>query len=373
MNLIQTIGKFKRLSFFVRRPRKVEFVIFYKDRSELLNKYIFRPLNTSTYAIEPSEINIHYQILIRFLFNIFVNLSLIRSRGLFNIYLESYISCFNPKGIITLIDDCSVFSRLSKHCTNQNFFAIQNGSRTIWQLRDFPQLLYVSNFFCFGQHVLDLYKKYHKTIENPILTGSFISGIFREENLEKTILDRDICIVSEITDSFFSYGNKSQIEQNYYINLDRLYKFLHKFIVKRALKVTVAGRGISNEEKEYFENLFGKKSYVHRTEFSSYYEMSRSKLIIGCCSTLLVESMSFNKKVLFYDPDIRDSFASSVKDGIWIIKSKKFTEFENDLNSILKINIKEYKKLTKEYFNYRMVNKIIPAHKIIQNEIKKLL
>jgi len=31
------------------------------------------------------------------------------------------------------------------------------------------------------------------------------------------------------------------------------------------------------------------------------------------------------------------------------------------------------KKLTKEYFNYRMVNKIIPAHKIIQNEIKKLL
>ena len=108
-------------------------------------------------------------------------------------------------------------------------------------------------------------------------------------------------------------------------------------------------------ETEFYRNFISDRRFKiffhHKKKFEAYKIILQSKVVIGCTSSLLRESFAFKKKVLCckYVKDKNGILFPS--DGICSLKNKKYIEFENRLNKILKMNYSSYVKKIKNIDN----------------------
>ena len=366
------------MDFHIKHPEVYEAVILYHDRGDLIRKYILDPIDVSSTSIDPMSINIHYLVLKRFILLIFVNRKALNQRKMIALFTEAHILSYTPKLVITLIDDCAIFSQLSKYCHDTEFFAIQNGSRSIWQLKREHEKIYLTNFFCFGQHTVDLYKKYGKTIENPILSGSLISDIYYYDIEKSNNKKIDVCLVDHWVskDLDVLYGDDSNhYDLNYVRTLKILDQHLRKYISDNNYSITIAARGNELRTKKYYDKLFGESVYKEKTwQFSTYEQMFNSSLVIGTCSTTLTEALGWGKKVLYFDLSKGGIYSSCSVDGIWSLNSNDYSVFEKSMNKILSMSVSQYEEEAGTYSDYRICgvsNKILPSYEVMQKEISK--
>ena len=97
----------------------------------------------------------------------------------------------------------------------------------------------------------------------------------------------------------------------------------------------------------------------------------QSKLVVGHNSTLLRESLGFNKKVLFCN-FTSSNLIQSISKGILELKTPKYENFKKRVLNILSISKSSYFKKIDNNLNHIIIpsNKTI---KIISSELKKML
>ena len=370
------IRLFSKLHFYIETPKKYDAVIFYTERDFLIREYVLDPIGFSSVSIDPMKVNIHYLVLYKLFLLIVRNLKTLIDRRLHCLFTEAHLLSFRPKTVITLIDDCGIFSELSRYCKDTEFYAIQNGTRSFLQLQRENEKIFLTNFFCFGQHVVDTYKTYNKTIVNPILSGSFIADIYYYNHLKNRRKEKfDICLIDHWVSHDFNalYGNESEhCDIEYLKSLKILDQHLKKYVTDHDLSFAIAARG--NLGRQYYFDLFGESVYQKKNgQFSTYETMFNSSLIVGVVSTTLSEALGWGKKVLFFDLTGDGRYSSTVFEGIWSLKTDDYSSFKHRIDKLLSMSKGQYKKEFLSYANYRMRgaqdDRKEPSYKMMQLEI----
>lgn len=350
------LEKIRTSKITFKNPPKKDYIIY----DDTLIKYLQLLLKDKKYFILPTRsdrMNNFYitkDIIFYLLKNFF-------KRSLKQNYLVIIIIKISPKIVLTHIDnseDFSITTRIFEN-TQVKFFAIQNGGR---EGDDFNKL-YFDNLLIFGKHYQDLYLKKKVKVKKFHIIGSlktsFIIEILKKKikNLNKTRYD--ICLISEPSRSL--NGDFPHI--NNYADLKGLVaKYAVQFCRENKLNLIFSGKFPIESDYNDFEEIFYKKyldnlnfkiSQGRTSEFNSYTNIMQSKLIIGVNSTMLQESILFDKKILSCNllnhPDLDLNFPEECT-----LKEFGYEKFKEKVFYLLSLNYEEYLKKNAEKFNYMM-------------------
>ena len=121
------------------------------------------------------------------------------------------------------------------------------------------------------------------------------------------------------------------------------------FAKKHKKKIIIMGKSNINnindqlyENKFYYDVIKNSNLKIHfndKEKFENYKTIIKSKVIIGCMSSLLREAFAFKKKVFCCKYIPGTVFPSN---GICTLKNKSYLKFETQLKTILKISYKDY-------------------------------
>ena len=100
------------------------------------------------------------------------------------IYFFLCIKFNKPKIILTFIDNDGIFQSLIKYFPDTEFYAIQNGSRSMRELiRRHKNNL--TNYFCFGNYEKDMFNKFGHKAKRFFPVGSLYSATYKSRQNKK--------------------------------------------------------------------------------------------------------------------------------------------------------------------------------------------
>jgi len=293
--------------FAFLRPNFSEVIIFDKTGSDEIKKHIIdESISYKIYDYTCITIYLNLFFIAQYFFNIFKFCKSINSlpRDLYITYIATELQILNPKVIITFNDENIIYHKLIDFLPNIKFFAIQNGLRENYHKKHrIHHEIKHDYYFCFGEHDIKKHRANKWILRKPFPIGSLRAGIALEKYGD-CIKKYDICLLSE----YFIVKN---IVDKKWIEFSRLVnKSIAQFYKKNDIKLIIALRDNSDDEREYFNSLFGKGvSYsVADSNYRNYKSVLESKLTIGFASTLLLESLALNTKVLSIDPSGCDDY-----------------------------------------------------------------
>lgn len=372
-------------------PKHYDLVVFddssYNELLNILNRYNHFLLKVRPESI--SEIYISFRILYNFIINF--------KGSIVTSYIISLLKVIKPKIVITFIDRSFKFSDVARFLYKEiKFFAIQNGvaygdikkfsylkKKKITNF-DLSKKLFIPNFFCLGKFDKDLYKKYNIYVNNYYLVGGIRLSNYLIHKNNKTFLNYrkrvDFCFILDGDQSInIDRQNVGNFVKNlkYYINFSINRKFKVVFVLKRFEGI------LSKNEVNFYKNNLTQKEFIFlisnsvvRTQknfFSSYQICDSSRVIVGFTSTLLLEFLALNKKILNLNLTNTNIYDFPVK-GICRLKNVQFKEFDKRLIEIYYMNKKEYfSKISKNISYYYNFDKDFSTINKIQNIIDKHL
>ena len=242
-------------------------------------------------------------------------------------YLISLIREINPDVVITHIDNSPDFHVVSRELHQKIcFMAVQRANRDFkWLPIEKTKKIYIPNYFCFSEHEEEICKNKKISINNFFVIGSLRASLSLEYIKEKKIkIDKnefDICLVGE--PQYRMDGDGSHLKYLPY-SVGTHAEFTHRFCKKYDLKLVFAGSSLKNSNtydleynfyKEYLSDYNFQYLPVDPYKFSSYLRALKSKVVIGCSSTLLREALTFDKKIFCcnftgHTDDINEFFVS---------------------------------------------------------------
>ncbi len=370
---------FNKITF--KNPKKTKILIYDYAGSDVI---IDSMLYNLEYSIFPARLEFFYispQILFRMAKKIFgfdfQYLKEIKSY-VYKAYLLSYVEYINPKIVITYVDNDFTFQWLSKEYNNAEFFAIQNGTRitsclTAPDSKGFIKKISMPHFVCFGQNDVDNYRKFGHEIGDPICLGSLRAGYYQDvikKNPAQVIFD--VCIISQGT-----YPVNGILHEDWMKNDQIILGMMMEYIKKNNKHVVIALRTSTNEEYEYFFEMFGEKVTIVRQNendgYSTYKTMDCSEVIITNHSTAGFEAFGWGKKVLFCN-FTGDAIYEVFNQDLFSVKSMDYYLFEKKLNGLLKMDQNEFIESTKEQRKYVMSYiPELPVHVYMRNIIENLI
>lgn len=289
-------------------------------------------------------------------------------------YLIALIKIIRPHNVITLVDNSIEFSILAKYFENSaiKFHAIQNAHR-YENNKELMEKRFISNYYTFSKFENKIFKN-KKNIKKLLPIGSLkaecAKKYFKRKKIKKNIYD--MCLIAE--PDFFLNSidlNVKNIDQN----LALVAKYCLKFSKKFNKKIIITGKSSVHSSEKKAELAFYKHhlksesftiNFHDKKKFGSYKNIMQSKVIIGCTSSLIREAFAFNKKVLWCQFINGTKFPSN---GICILKSKNYFDFEKRLKEILCISYKEY--LNKIDNPKIIYEKKKNTFNLIKNELKR--
>lgn len=379
MHLLKKIfSSFNKITF--KNPKKATILIYDYAGSDVLIDSMLYGLE---YSIFPARLEFFYispQILFRMVKKLLVfdfkYLNKINSY----VYKGYFLSCveyINPKIVITYADNDFTFQWLSKKYNNAEFYAIQNGTRaksclTETDRKGFIKKISMPHFVCFGQNVVDNYRKFGHEINDPVCLGSLRAGYYSAINKIPSKNTFDVCVISEYAD------HNGTINDRIFLDLINMY------VKKNNKSVVIALRnwiGVwSDEEYEFFFKIFGEKVTIIRQNendrSSTYNTMAASNVIISNYSTAALEAFGWGKKVLLCN--IGDIYGLTIYEiynhNLFSIKSMDYKIFENKMNKLLDMDQNEFVELTQELRRYTMnYHSELPVHVYMRNIIENLI
>jgi len=341
------------IKFTFHKITKVKYVIFYETLSKEIIKYIL-PEKSQVAVFDPNQVNLNLSIFFLFFKNLFLlkNSELSFFKFVFLCYQYSHLELINPSKIITFIDNSSIFQWFARNYNLADFFAIQNGYRSKRELTE-KFINNSTNLFSFGFNEELQFKKFGHSYENFIPAGSFLAAIF-DRMPAKYNLNYDIALVSQHKVSVLSSP-----EGEYLKSIDKLLSRYIRENKKIRFCILCRYKTSSHEgkiEHSYFRKVYGDEvNLITRdvSQFSTYSGMKESKLIISMYSTSAFEAMLWGKKILFCDFSPHNIYAN-LKKGIWLMNQNNYKIFSSNIDKILHMPHRDYKKITSQYFNFLM-------------------
>jgi surface carbohydrate biosynthesis protein len=386
--------------FLFAKPKPVQVVILYEDQSELLKKWVLYDFTIAVLSIgnwvclNPWIIASTIGKLFSFDYKYIFGGNILKQfiKFLYQCHIEAYICSISPKVVITWVDDSGLFHRLSRRKMNVEFFALQNGYRATWAIKDMlpshphpGSKISFSNFICFGYRDEFIYKSYGHEVDKYYPIGSMLGGIYWSRIADNRKIIFDICYISQWEKYLSDPGliedkNKSIIAIKLRIavvnGLKILEDMLAELVLKKGLSFTIATRSNDLEEEKYFRSKFGESVNImksNRTEFSTYQAINNSHLTINLLSTCAFEAIGVGRKVLFCNPLCDDMLMVDSPEICTLLGNNQET-FNNRVVQLINMSDLEYLEsingFDKYLMNYDLTN---PPHcqirSILENTI----
>lgn len=362
-----------------KNPKTVDIIILDSIGKDFFSEFIID--DKYSYKVVESKIDTIFitpQVIWRLLRNI-VSISN-KERGflafIYKIYLLTIIQLYSPKIIITFLDNNSLYHWLIRNDKTKCYMAIQNGIRQKFEFDILKKLIPVKinhdYYFCFGKYDIDFHKKMGFSINKSFPCGSLRLGI-SQLKLKKVTKKYDICLVSNYKRT--NNTNKCAITNEINENNILLDKYIKKYCAFNNKSIIIALRSNDHEEISYFKSIYGDEINMTSGKvqsYTSYKASNESEITIAYQSTLLLETLAVNNKVLHIDFTNNDIFFDYKAPIKYIFKS--FNDMEKYLNKIHLMDSQEYNTMMKKQQRYVMNydhNK--PPHEIIYNQIKQVL
>ena len=378
-----------RSSFFFQDPQHVELVIFDGEHT----KYLEKVLPSKNYVIiftrieQINKIYISKKIIFYIIKNIF-------KRSLKQNYLTILIKIIAPRIVLTHISNSEDFHIISKVLNNKiKFVAIQTYAPTAFNnlfSEKNKKNFFIPKLFCFGKFDELFYKKKKVNIESAEAIGSIESSLSYEYTKSKKLKINpnkyDICLISESIPCL-NKGDHPQVK-----NLSDCYgqvaEFTHKLCKKHNLNMIFAGKNIKDTLgakreiyfykhylKDYNFEIFqpSKETQI----YSSYINIMQSKLTIALWSTILRGAISYEKKILSFNPTGHPDVIfpgpdiAFPQESICILTKPSYELFEERVLKILSMTNEEYFSQLGKEKSFLMIPTIETAN-ILRQRLKQI-
>ena len=286
--------------------------------------------------------------------------------------------------MLTFIDNSAIFQKLSRSETRRDYFAIQNGTRTLACVRDSlpPQphpmaRISMSNFFCFGQRDVELFSGQGHQIDNYFPVGSLLGSYYKTRQTAVPVAPCfDLCLVSQWHSHFFGdlrggeyiWQAACRIRQG----LDGMHQFLMQLLDETDLRLAVCLRSDDVEEHRFYEVLFKERAVLisaERENFSTYRTVEASNLTIGLNSTVLSEVFAWGNKVMWCNVPADEHFQMT-EAGPAYFTGTEYAVFKRQVLQMLAMSPTQFSAATRSHAHFiNAFDSERPAHKVIRQAV----
>jgi surface carbohydrate biosynthesis protein len=353
-------------------PEPAEIVIFDEVGSQFIRRALNPDYSVTVFPSRPAEVRIGLRTIVFFLRDLseFELTRLDRSRGVLRgvakgvwlRLLAATISAMRPKAVLTFIDNSGNFHWLSKNCHRFPFIAVQNGSRLSYASDQAPDF-YLQHFFCFGTHESELFEELGYCVEQFHPVGSLVSGLHFIPPTETVKEEYDLLVVSTWRGNI-GYQKDVQDTMRSMLTMDQL---LAQYLSARKLKAAVILRSergsddwlmpeVGNTEEEYYLGIYGSSIEIIDTDFTErnvFPLMQKSRLIVSCLSTALLEAYGIGKRILYCNFTGSDDYHRD-KDSAITVSDETPSVFFERLDMLMDMSQLEYQRLHQERQEYYM-------------------
>lgn len=286
-----------------------------------------------------------------------------RVRGMFYmLYLRSCIRALRPKVVVTYTDNDWKFQMISRICPGVEFFAVQNGVRSEFNLlHDTPLAPHPANkismphLFCFGGVEKDIYPTYGHQVDHFHPVGSIkASYYFNEVAPQRPAIQFDICIVSQWAAAVMLNGAYPEIKRS----LGIMDEFLARYLKEHPLRLCVALRESHPEEIAYFNRHYsGTATLLHQdiATMSAYAAIDQSNAVLVLDSTAGREACGFGKRVLFCNFTGYHMYDTPAHQSCFV-NQESYEVFRDKLEWLINAEPAEYYARTLATSSYLMMN-----------------
>ena len=361
-----------KITLNFKSPKYIPIVLF--DGESLTHlKYLLTNYEYNILEVRPNRINeifISVKFITKFFLNIFI-ISNKSGKNLITIYSYTVLKMIKPKIVITSIDNHGQFSDLARLLDDEiQFLAVQNANRHDFATNLFKYEnriakkninndFYLPHYFCFGQLEIDDCNLYKINVKNFYKYGSIgVANFFHYLNQNKIKLNKnkyDICLISEPAEGVNADFNHNSMEEGF----AQIARFAIKFSRKHKLKFIFAGKRIKQtalvKDPHYDVEINFYKKYLDKSDFDylmnnlnekkdfsgSFQAIFESKIAVAAQSTLLRNKIGLNEKILSCNLTNFKIYDFPIN-GVCTINNCNYEDFENRLQKILNMSIKDY-------------------------------
>ena len=361
-----------KITLNFKSPKYIPIVLF--DGETLTHlKYLLTNYEYNILEVRPNRINeifISVKFITKFFLNIFIT-SNKSGKNLITIYSYTVLKMIKPKIVITSIDNHGQFSDLARLLDDEiKFLAVQNANRHDFATNLFKYEnriakkninndFYLPHYFCFGQLEIDDCNLYKINVKNFYKYGSIgVANFFHYLNQNKIKLNKnkyDICLIAEPAEGENAYYNHNSVEEGFAqiarfaIKFSRKHKLKFIFATKRIKKTDLVKDSQHSSEINYYKKYLDKSDFDYlmnnlnekKDFFSSFQAIFESKIAVATQSTLLRSKIALNEKILSCNLTNFKMYDFPIN-GVCTINNCNYEDFENRLQKILNMSIKDY-------------------------------
>lgn len=312
--------------------------------------------------------------------------------------LSSVVRTWNPKVVITFIDNDGAVAELKRIFPELMVVSVQNGIRNDFSDPDQPRIEY-DHHYCFGVVDREILALGGHTAAHLYPVGSLKAGLFLESPAARQEKKFDLCFISAFMSqselTFKSDSSHYRWVLDIGIATDEMQKPLFEIVARFAesndMSLCVAMRhrrdhpDFDAECEYYSRNGKCQPVLMPRDGLSSYSAVRTSRLSVAINSTLAYEAMKFGERVLLAQDMTR--IVSIFKSGLWQgslttqglpdllrLYSLDGQEFAAKASALMNMPSDEYAKYTSAACaDYMNLDPRHPPHQIIKERISSFL
>ncbi len=300
-----------------------------------------------------------------------------RVRGmLYMIYLLSCVNVLRPKVVVTFTDNDWKFQMISRIHFDAEFFAIQNGVRSKFNLLyDTPPAPHPANkismphLFCFGEVEPAIYPEHGHQVDHFHPVGSIkVSYYFNVIAPQRPAIAFDICVVSQWTASVMLGTAYPEIKRS----LEIMDGYLARYVSEHLPRLCVALRESHPEEIAYYKRHYAGAAKLIGQDadaMSTYAAMDQSAVIVVLDSTAGREAYGVSKKVLFCN-FTGHSMYDTPAHALSIVTEEGYEAFNAKLDALRLTSQQSFCTMTKASARHLMgFSNEAPAHLMVRTAI----
>ena len=377
-------------------PQKARIAILH-DYDYWIRTMVLRDIPSTTIAIYP-DASVTIYLTLSILSNTFRRMRRIRRGGggagsiQRQVHAQYVLACLDYIGaelVLTFIDNSGLFQQLTMLDSSRTYYAIQNGTRTLFCVRDSlpppphpSSVISLNHFFCFGERDVELFQKHGHRINVFHPVGSLIGGYYKSVvSKPVAVCQYDLCLISQWHKHFFTENGSKEssdmLGNRTAAGILGLNSFVARLVAETGLKLVICPRNDrSVPEMSFYRRIFGERVAIARPDrrnFSTYKTVEQSRLTIALNSTTLAEVFSWGQKVLWCNVLGDELFEMQVA-GLAYFQGDDYSAFKQQALELLELDPAKFVARTRENAHYiNHFDSARPAHEVIRTKVMDVL
>jgi len=374
-----------KLRLRLSRPVSADVLIYDRVGSHFLARALRKDVKWEIFDVRRKQVNIHPYSMARLPVFIYRKLRSRKSRwwkkvGWAILFQMAEIRAINPKLLVSFVDNSRSFNLLSRVYSTAEFLGVQNGFRGI-EVAELAPHLCLPNLLCFGEEVVDRYRKENCNVSRFVVGGSLKNSLYMETTTARRQISRyDLLWISQFRPARFD-STMPVLRDNSLILLDFLQRYCEDNQRLLCIACSCKERNFSYEYQFLLRQLRIKNVHLVPNDdnnFSSYRAIDMSNVTVTVNSTIGFEAISRGNKVLFcnFSDDEYFNIPSGYSDGPWALRdsAKQYKKFEQALRNIENMNQKEWRSVSRKMGEYFVSPEhVSPTIRIFNEEVDHLI